>query len=128
MIAMDHNKEWKKWEAGIALIENAVKSIDGISTTITVNPLGNHTPSLHITWDDTRIKLTGHELRENLRNGNPSIEAGFSGLPIFKGQATPPKPGAKGGNSVSITVWMMQPGEDKIVARRLKEEFGKAVS
>ncbi|HQS50691.1 MAG: selenocysteine synthase [Sphingobacteriales bacterium 17-39-43] len=125
MIAMDHDKEWKKWEAGITLIENAVKSIDGITAKVTVNPLGNHTPSLRITWDDTKIKLTGHELRENLRNGNPSIEAGFSGLPIFKGQATPPKPGAKGGNSVSITVWMMQPGEEKVVARRLREEFLK---
>lgn len=125
-IATDHDKEFKQWEAGIAQIENAVKSINGITTKVTVNPLGNHTPQLKISWDDKKIKLTGAGLQNNLRYGNPSIEAGFSGLPMFNGQATPPPPNSKGANSVSITVWMMLPGEEKIVARRLKEEFTKA--
>jgi seryl-tRNA(Sec) selenium transferase len=126
LLATDQEKQWKEWEAGIELVRNAVRSIDGISTEVRVNPLGNHTPSLRITWDDTKIKLTGADLQNNLRFGNPSIEAGFSGLPMFNGQATPPLPGSKGRNSVSVTVWMMQPGEEKIVARRLREEFEKA--
>jgi uncharacterized pyridoxal phosphate-dependent enzyme len=126
LLATDQEKQWKEWEAGIELVRNAVRSIDGISTEVRVNPLGNHTPSLRITWDDTKIKLTGADLQNNLRFGNPSIEAGFSGLPMFNGQATPPPPGSKGRNSVSVTVWMMQPGEEKIVARRLREEFEKA--
>jgi L-seryl-tRNA(Ser) seleniumtransferase len=30
-------------------------------------------------------------------------------------------------NSLTITTWMLKPGEEKIVASRLKEELSKAV-
>ena len=125
-IATNQEKEWNEWEKNIGYIQNAVKEIKGITTKITVNPLGNHTPQLGINWDDKIIKLTGADLQNNLRNGNPSIEAGFSGLPMFLQQAHPPDPNSKGKNYVSITVWMMRPGEEKIVAKRLREEFTKA--
>ncbi len=125
-LAKDHDKEWKDWEARIARIENAVKGINGITTSISFNPIGNRTPRLSIQWDDSKIKLTGADLQHRLRSGNPSIEAGFSGLPTFNGQATPPPPGSKGRNSVSVTVWMMLPGEEDVVARRLREEFQRA--
>lgn len=82
--------------------------------------------------DPDKVKLTGKALRENLRNGNPSIEAGFQGLPLYANQAESDSidPAVaetlKGANSVNITVWMMKPGEEKIVAKRLREEFTKA--
>ena len=125
-ISKDHDKEFKEWEKGIAHIQDAVTGISGITTKVSVNPIGNSSPRLSITWDDTKIKLTGADLQKKLREGSPSIEAGFSGLPMFKGQATPPPPGSKGRNSVSVTVWMMLPGEEKLVAQRLKEEFQNA--
>lgn len=103
-IHQDHDKEWKEWETRIALIENAVRSIDGITTEIKIPPLGNHTLTLHVSWDTSKIKLTEKQLREVLRNGNPSIELG-GGAP----------------NSVSVTVFMLKPGQEKIVATRLKE-------
>lgn len=123
LLSLDFKKQWKEWEDKIAYIQNSIKDIDGLTMRVAVNPLGNHTPSLRITWDDKKINLTGQEMQNRLRFGNPSIEAGFSGLPMFNGQATPPPPGSKGANSVSVTVWMMNPGEEKIVARRLREEF-----
>jgi uncharacterized pyridoxal phosphate-dependent enzyme len=103
-INQDHDKEWKEWETRIALIENAVNSIQGIATEIKVPPLGNHTPTLHVSWDTNKIKTTDKQLREALRNGNPSIELG-------------------GGtsNSVSVTAFMLKPGQEKIVATRLRE-------
>lgn len=107
-LSLDHAKVWKEWEDGIALIDNVVKKINGVSTDITVNPLGNHTPRLGITWDENKIKITGRELQEKLRQGNPSIEAGGS---------------RKG---IGVTVWMMKPGQPKIVAERIKEELLKA--
>lgn len=108
-INQDHDKEWKEWETNIAHIENAVKKIEGVTTEIHVPPLGNHTPTLRLTWDDTKVKISDKELRETLRNGNPSIELGG---------------GAK--NAVSITVFMLKPGEEKIVASKLKEVLAKA--
>jgi L-seryl-tRNA(Ser) seleniumtransferase len=35
-INQDHDKEWKEWEAATALIESAVKSVNGVTTKITV--------------------------------------------------------------------------------------------
>jgi uncharacterized pyridoxal phosphate-dependent enzyme len=108
-ISYDHDKEWKIWESGIAHIENAVKPINGITTKVTVPPLGNITPTLEISWDSIKIKLSGKELQEKLRNGNPSIEIG----------------GVQE-NKISVTVWVMKPGQEKIVAKRLKEELSAA--
>lgn len=105
----DHDKEWKEWEAGIALIEGAVKPIAGVTTEVVVPPLGNHTPTLNIKWDSAKLKITDKELRETLRAGTPSIEVG--GGPA---------------NSISVTVFMLKPGQEKIVAAKLKEVLTKA--
>jgi len=110
-INQDHEKEWKEWEAKLALIDNAVKSVQGVSTEVHVPPLGNHTPTLRITWDDTKVKVSDKQLRETLRNGNPSIELGG-------GRA----------NSISVTVFMLKPGQEKIVASRLREELSRATA
>jgi uncharacterized pyridoxal phosphate-dependent enzyme len=108
-INQDHDKEWAAWEANIAHIESAIKKISGVTTEIHVPPLGNHTPTLRISWDASKVKVSDKELRESLRNANPSIEVG-------------------GGteNMVNVTVFMLKPGQEKIVATRLKEELSKA--
>ena len=109
-IQQDHDKEWKVWEAEVAQIDNAAKTVSGVTTSITVPTLGNVTPTLQISWDVTKVKLTGKELQEKLRTGNPSIEIG----------------GVKE-NSITVTVWMLKPGQSTIVAARIKEELLKAV-
>lgn len=108
-INTDHVAEWKMWEDRIALIDNSVKKIRGVKTEITVPPVANHTPNLRITWDKNSTKLTSQELQEKLRNGNPSIE-------IMGGR----------GNDVSLSVFLLKPGQDKIVANRITEELRKA--
>ena len=109
-IQQDHDKEWKEWQAATAVIDNAVKTVGGVTTNITVPPLGNVTPTLDISWDGAKVKLTGKDLQEKLRMGNPSIEIG----------------GVKD-NGITVTVWMLKPGQEKIVAGRIKEELVKAV-
>lgn len=94
--------------------------------------LGNITPNLIIRWDDTYIRHTGKSLRDALRNGTPSIEAGFAGLPLYPNQAGSESIDPKiadqlpGSNQVTITVWMMQKNEYKTVAKRLKAAFEAA--
>jgi seryl-tRNA(Sec) selenium transferase len=102
----DHEKEWQAWEKAIVQIENAVKPIEGVTTKMSVPPLGNITPTLEVSWDTSKIKLSSKELQEKLRNGNPSIE-------VVNAKE----------NAISVTVWVMRPGEEKIVARRLKQEL-----
>jgi len=105
----DHEKEWKEWERRITTIQNAIKNINGITTEIKVPALGNITPTLHVTWDISKIKITTKELQERLRNGNPSIEI----------------VGNEEGH-ISITSWVMKAGEAKKVAKRLKAELSFA--
>lgn len=105
----DHDKVWRSWESRTAVVADQVKRVDGVTTEVTVPELGNVTPNLHISWDAAKIPVNGNELAERLRNGSPSIE-------IVGGRE----------NKVWLTVWMMQEGEEKIVAKRIHEELTKA--
>ena len=108
-IGQDHDKEWREWEAAAAVISNSVKAVKGVITQITVPALGNITPTLGISWDDSKVKISGKDVQLNLRNGNPSIEIGSA---QDKG--------------ITVTVWMLKPGQEKIVAARITEELKKA--
>jgi L-seryl-tRNA(Ser) seleniumtransferase len=108
-INKDHDKEWKEWEDRVALIENSAKQIDGVTTTVSVPPVANHTPTLNISWDINKVKVTRDEFLDKLRKGNPSIE-------VMGGRD----------NSVNLTVFMLKPGQDKIVAARIQEELKNA--
>jgi L-seryl-tRNA(Ser) seleniumtransferase len=112
-INQDHEKEWKEWETRIAHIDAAVKKISGVQTETFVPPIANHTPALRISWNSGQIKLSPQELQEKLRKGNPSIEV---------------VGGEKGTQSISLTVFMLKPGQEKIVAKRLAEELSSATS
>lgn len=106
-IKRDHEKEWKIWEDRIAVINNSVKTIPGVTTEIIVPPVANHSPSLMIAWDNNKIKLTKESLAEKLRNGKPSIET----------------VSWEKDNSIRVTVFMLKPKQEKIVAARIKEEL-----
>lgn len=108
-ISKDHDKEWREWENRVALIESSAMKISGVTTTVTVPPVANHTPSLNIAWDINKVKVTRDEFQERLRKGNPSIE-------VMGGRD----------NSINLTVFMLKPGQDKIVAARIQEELKKA--
>jgi L-seryl-tRNA(Ser) seleniumtransferase len=105
-LTYDHEKEWKTWEANIAVIENAVKNTKGVTTRVFVPPLGNITPTLEVAWDPAVVKMTVKELQDKLRTGDPSIE-------VMSHKE----------NAFHVTVWVMKPGDEKIVAKRLKEVF-----
>ncbi len=106
-VARDQDKDWKMLEERAATIANAAKSVKGVVVETFAPALGNHTPTLRVTWDTT--KLTPKTLQEGLRNGNPSIEVVGESM------------------GISMTAWMLKPGEEKIVATRLKEELSKAL-
>jgi len=109
-IKQDHNQEWKMWEDRVAVITNEIKNIQGVTSNVTVPPYANHTPLINIAWDESKVRITKKDLQEKLRNGNPSIEV---------------MPNEKSG--INVTVFMLKPKQEKIVARRIKEELSKAV-
>jgi uncharacterized pyridoxal phosphate-dependent enzyme len=107
-IKQDHAKEWKQWEDQVAIIEGAAKKVSGVTTSVTIPPVANHTPLLSITWDVDKLKMTSKDLGARLRAGTPSIEVM-----------------SNGDNGINITVFMLKLGEEKIVAKRLQEELSK---
>ncbi len=112
-INQDHDKEWKIWEHNIGHINDTVKQVNGVSTEITVPPIANHSPKLKISWDQNIVKLTREDLGKKLRMGSPSIEV------ISWGDED---------NSIGLTVFMLKKGEERIVAKRIKEELSLASS
>lgn len=108
-IKKDHAKEWQSWEDKVFYISEMAKKAGNITTDVTVPPIANHTPYLQIEWDKSYYNLTRQQLQEKLRSGNPSIEVMGST-----------------DNSISLTVFMLNPGEEKTVAKRILEELNAA--
>lgn len=109
-VKLDHAKEWKVWEQKIGLIDTAVKKVKGVKTEVVVPPVANHTPALKVIWDPSVTTLTSEDLGKRLREGSPSIE-------VVSWEDK---------DAIKLTVFMLKPGEDTIVAKRLKEELEKA--
>lgn len=103
----DHQAEWKLWEDQINMIREAAVSVPGVKGEVHVPEIANHVPALKISWNN-QVKATPAEIREALRNGHPSIE-------VMGGRET-----------LDITTWMMVPGEERIVAKRIKELLEQA--
>lgn len=104
------------------LIADHVKPLPTVETEIFVPPIANHVPHLLISYDQNRIKITGLEVMQKMRQGNPRVELN----PATGG--SPASAGLPGGpNTIVVGVWMLQPGEDLVVAQRLREVLQSAL-
>jgi L-seryl-tRNA(Ser) seleniumtransferase len=103
-------------------IAKQVSSVPTVQTQIFVPEVANHVPHLLITYDQNRIKITGREVMQKMRAGKPRIELNPStgGAPASAGL-----PG--GPNTIVVGIWMLQPGEEAVVAKRLREVLQQAL-
>jgi L-seryl-tRNA(Ser) seleniumtransferase len=101
-------------------IAHHLKTIPTLEATIVVPKVANQVPHLLLDYDHSRINISAHEVANQLRQGTPCIELNPStGLKNAQGVT-----GNK--DTIVVGVWMLQPGEDMIVARRLHEVLSKA--
>ena len=116
-VTRDHDAEWKKWLSYLDTISKGVTTIDGIETSVR-EPAGlsNHSPTLVVSWDPAKLHVTGEEIAEELARTKPRIA-----LAGGEGGGRNRREPDNGKTSISITAWMMQPGDDKIVADRIHE-------
>jgi L-seryl-tRNA(Ser) seleniumtransferase len=84
--------------------------VPGAEADYHVPEVANHVPTLTITWDQSRIPLAPEDAKRRLREGHPSIETGG------------------GSDGLSLSTWMMRPGEERVVARRIREILTEASS
>ena len=101
----DHRKQWSQWEASVKRIQKGIGSIPGVTIEPFTPEIASHSPHLRIRWNPERIDLTPEGACQLLRDGEPSIEV---------------RPENEEG-SLEVGVWGLLPGEDRIVARRIRE-------
>jgi L-seryl-tRNA(Ser) seleniumtransferase len=106
----DHDAEWKQWMAWLDEIAGRVTDIEGVTTTV-VQPegLSNHTPSLKVLWERDRLGVAGDAIVKTLLDTDPRIA-------LFAARGDSPTQ-----TGVSITPYMLLPGDASIVAKRLHE-------
>jgi uncharacterized pyridoxal phosphate-dependent enzyme len=98
----DHEALTREWQKRLELVSTALAKIPGVSTSFFTPDVANHVPHLKISWD-SRISLTPQQVSQLLRKATPPIA--MSG-----GEE---KPG------LAMNSFMLQPGEDQIVADQL---------
>ncbi|MBI3693742.1 MAG: selenocysteine synthase [Acidobacteria bacterium] len=100
----DPDADWREWEKRVKLIADSLATLKAVKTEMFVPEVTYRVPHLRIIWGETALKITPVELIRRLREGEPSIEVRSS-----------PK------DCVEVGVWLLQPGEAQIVARRIRE-------
>jgi L-seryl-tRNA(Ser) seleniumtransferase len=102
-LALDHAGELQDFEKRADAIRRSASAVSGVKAEVFVPEVANHVPHVRISWDAASKGITPAEAVKALRDGEPSIGIRSEG------------------DALVIGVWMMQPGEDKVVARRLRE-------
>jgi len=100
----DHEALTKEWQRRLEFVAAQVAKIPSVTTSYFVPDVANHVPHLHIQWQQQRIKLTPREASQALRKSQPSIVVSA---------------GEEGREGLSLSSFMLQPGEEKIIAENL---------
>ena len=122
-LSQDDAKLEAEFQKRADLIAAKVKTLPTVKAQTFIPEIANHVPHLLITYDQDRIKISATEVLQKMRTGNPRIELnpGTGGAPASAGL-----PG--GPNTIIVGVWMLQPGEDAVVANRLQEVLKAALT
>ena len=106
-LRLDHDAEEREWRRRIDVISAAVGNLPTVKTETITPPVANHVPHLLILWDEKRVKITPQQVKATLSQGDPSIVTA--------------RVHDTGEEGFLISVFMLQPGEEKIVASRMRE-------
>jgi uncharacterized pyridoxal phosphate-dependent enzyme len=99
----DHEALNKEWQRRLDFISAEITRIPGVTTSFPEPEIANHVPHMHIKWDPAHIALTPRDVTAALRDSKPSIV-------LSAGEH---------GEALSMNSFMLQPGEEKIIAEQL---------
>jgi len=92
----------KEWQDRLDLVSRAITRVPGVATSFFTPDIANHVPHMQIAWD-SRISLTPQQVSQALRASKPSIIIG----------------GGEGRPGLTMNSFMLQPGEDQVIAEQL---------
>jgi D-glucosaminate-6-phosphate ammonia-lyase len=105
-VKMDHALEGREFERRAELIRSTAAAVPGVKAEVFVPPVSNHVPHIRISWEGGDEAAAAAVVKA-MKDGEPSI--------AIRNEK----------EALVIGVWMMQPGEDKLVARRLRQVLEK---
>ena len=125
----DYKADCKVWEARLRHITDEAGAIPGVRAEVYYRTLGNEVPYAAISWDEAALGLSRQQCVDALRLGDPQIEViGGVYREVVQKSAEPPfKETPHTGEPerlLAIASNTLKPGEEKIIARRLKEILG----
>jgi len=107
----DHKKEWNEWLERARHIASQLETVPTVKGETVIDPgPANAFPSLTVSWDISRLKITSKEVLKALEEGTPSIVAN-------EGK----------GDTLNIGVVLLRPDQVDVVARRVKEILTKSM-
>jgi uncharacterized pyridoxal phosphate-dependent enzyme len=98
----DHDALAREWQARLERISRELTKVPGVSTQFFTPDIANHVPHMQITWD-SKVPLEPRQVSKLLRSSKPAIVIG----------------GGEGRPGLTMCSFMLQPGDDKIVAEQL---------
>jgi uncharacterized pyridoxal phosphate-dependent enzyme len=108
-VEKDHARERAEFDKRAETIRAAAAAVAGVTAEVFVPEVANHVPHVKISWQAPAQRMTAEAVVKALRDGEPSIGT--------RSEA----------NALVIGIWMMRPGEEKVVARRLRDVLPQAV-
>jgi len=104
-LAEDHAALSKEWWRRLDSVSAEITRVAGVTTSFHVPDIANHVPHMGIFWDPRKVSLAPRDAANLLRKGNPSIVVGSSE------------------SGLEVCSFMLQPGEEKIIAAQLVQLF-----
>ncbi len=102
----DHDALAREWQQRLDTVSRQITRIAGVSTSLFTPDIANHVPHMQIVWD-AKISLTPQQASQILRAGQPPIAIG----------------GGEGRPGLAMSSFMLQPGEEQIIAEQLAKVF-----
>src|SRR6267142_409534 len=99
----DHEALNREWQRRLEYVSSQVTKIPSVTTSFPTPGIANHVPHMRIIFDPAKISVTPKEVSQLLKDSKPSIV-------MSVGEEQP---------GLGMNSFMLQPGEDKIVANQL---------
>jgi L-seryl-tRNA(Ser) seleniumtransferase len=123
----DLNALDREWNSRLSRIVKLAETVEGVTTDVKIPEGGNRYPTLTVLWDEAAFRFTVADCVKQLREGEPRIEVLSSDNPsmvrgVHEGDENAPKKKRPDRpNQLQIVPSTLQPGEDLLVGRRLRE-------
>ena len=106
-LSVDHEAERRELDERAARVLDVLGGVSGLSCEKHVPEIANHVPHVLVNWTESEQGLTSQDAVQKLIDGDPPVAVSRAG----EGQ-------------LRISMWMLRPGQDVIVADRVKALFG----